>query len=92
MDGEERSRWLEAIPKRYSERKFNNLPISSGDELSVNINPEPVCALLVSIAKYFNALPELSSSSEVTSKKYFCPLKSASDIIFAIESESTLIR
>ena len=32
MDGEERSRWLEAIPKRYSERKFNNLPISSGDE------------------------------------------------------------
>ncbi len=32
MDGEYRSRWLEAIPKRYSERNYNGIPISSADE------------------------------------------------------------
>lgn len=35
MDGEYRSRWLEAITKRYSERSFNNVPISSGDECAI---------------------------------------------------------
>ena len=42
MDGEYRSRWLEAIPKRYSERNFNNIPISSGDECVIM----ECCALL----------------------------------------------